>query len=213
VTVPDGTTARPGQSLTKTWRLRNCGTTDWSGLTAVRTAGTFGPTSFPVAATPPRSTATVTATFEAPATTGRVRATYRLRAPDGHYADHEFWIELTVDAEQASAPAATQPPPPPGSGQVPPPDDPGQAQLPAGAHRLGPIDLDRYCAAWQRHAMLRFPDTWGWRCSISTVPASGNRAGDQDISATDACAQQYGPRAVDHYTNYHDPESWSCWAA
>jgi hypothetical protein len=212
LTVPDGTTAAAGQVLTKTWRLRNCGNTNWSGLTAVRTAGTFGPASFPIPVTPPGATADVTTAINAPATPGTARATYRLRASDGHYADHEFWIELHVATAGPATTLAAPQPPPPGDGQIPPADDPGQTPLPAGSHRLGPIDLDRYCGAWGLRAMLRFPNTWGWRCATSTVPADGNRVGDQNISTIDACTQQYGANAVSHYTDYRQPDSWSCWA-
>jgi hypothetical protein len=113
----------------------------------------------------------------------------------------------------APAPPQNQPqPPPPGSGQVPPATDPGQIPLPNGAQQLGGVDLNRYCSnGWGLHAVLRFADTWGWRCSPSTVPAAGNRIGDQDVSVDDACAQQYGSGAKSHYGDYNDPNSWFCW--
>jgi hypothetical protein len=59
--------------------------------------------------------------------------------------------------------------------------------------------------------VLRFPNTWGWRCSTSTAPAAGNRIGGQYISVDDACTQQYGSGAKSHYGNYNDPNSWYCW--
>src|SRR3990170_5644777 len=48
---PDGSQVSPGQTINKGWRLRNCGDTTWSGFTAVRVSGSFGPTSFPVPTT------------------------------------------------------------------------------------------------------------------------------------------------------------------
>lgn len=102
--------------------------------------------------------------------------------------------------------------PPPVGGQVPPAVDPGQGELPEEARDIGPIDLDRYCQrGWQLHAVLRFQVTWGWRCAPSTVPAEGNRLGDQYIDTNDACRQQYSSNARSHYRDYHDPGSWFCW--
>jgi Ig-like domain from next to BRCA1 gene/Cutinase len=207
--VPDGTTVTAGHRLVKTWRLRNCGTTNWSGLEAVRTDGDFGPRKFSVPNVRPGSTTDVAITATAPLTAGRFRATYRLQASDGHYADHEFWVEVQV--RSARKPADEPGAPPPSSGQIPPADDPGQAQLPAGAEQLGPVNLERYCQAWELHAVKRFSNTWGWRCSASTVPANGNREGDQNVSVDVACQQQYGAGAVEHYADYRDPDSWSCW--
>lgn len=98
LTVPDGTTVSPGQTFNKAWRLRNCGTTNWSSLTAVRVAGSYGPASFPVPTIAPGATADVTVLVTAPTQPGLSRATYRLRAPDGHYADNSFWVEVNVVA-------------------------------------------------------------------------------------------------------------------
>jgi hypothetical protein len=96
LTVPDGTAVSPGQTFNKAWRLRNCGTTNWSSLTAVRVAGVYGPASFPVPTIAPGSTADVTITVTAPTQPGLSRATYRLQAPDGHYASNSFWVEVNV---------------------------------------------------------------------------------------------------------------------
>ena len=98
ITVPDGTTVSPGQTFSKTWRLRNCGTTNWSNLTAVRVGGTYGPTSFQVPTIAPGMTADVTIPVSAPTQPGLSRATYRLQAPDGHYANNSFWVEVNVVA-------------------------------------------------------------------------------------------------------------------
>jgi hypothetical protein len=78
---------------------------------------------------------------------------------------------------------------------------------------LGAVNLEEYCQRWGMHAVLRFPNTWGWRCSQSQAPGDGERFGDQDISVTDACAQQYGNGATSHYRNYSDSNSWFCWVA
>jgi len=96
LTIPDGTVLAAGASFTKVWRLRNCGTASWSGLTAVRTAGVFGPGAFSVPATSPGATADLTVPMIAPSTAGLYRSTYRLRAPNGTYASGSFWVEINV---------------------------------------------------------------------------------------------------------------------
>jgi len=107
VTIPDGTVVAPGQAFSKTWRLRNCGTSNWTGLQAVRVSGNYGPASFAVPATAPGSTADITVPFTAPTQPGTSRATYRLQASDGHYASNSFWVEVNVSAPGAGRQAIT----------------------------------------------------------------------------------------------------------
>jgi Ig-like domain from next to BRCA1 gene len=105
--VPDGTTVSPGQTLNKTWQLRNCGTTNWSNLTAVRIADNYGPTSFAVPTTEPGTTINVTVPVTAPTQAGLSRTTYRLQASDGHYANNSFWVEVKVVAVSPNRQAIT----------------------------------------------------------------------------------------------------------
>jgi hypothetical protein len=102
--------------------------------------------------------------------------------------------------------------PPPVAGDLPPASDPGQLPLPSGSTVLGRPNLGQYCASFDdMHAVLRYPVTWGWRCSASAVPARGERAGDQDIDVAEACIQQYGANAISHDRDYSDPYSWYCY--
>jgi Cutinase/Ig-like domain from next to BRCA1 gene len=98
LTVTDGTSEPAGSTFTKSWRLRNCGTTDRSGLTAVRTDGAFGPTTFAIPRVAPGATADISVAVTAPMASGHYRATYRLRAADGHFADNNFWVDINVTA-------------------------------------------------------------------------------------------------------------------
>ena len=97
LTIPDGTTVSPGATLNKGWRLHNCGTSDWSGLTAVRIGGGFGPSSFGVPATAPGSNADIYVNFTAPAAPGHYRSTYQMQGPRGALVD-SFWIDIYVVA-------------------------------------------------------------------------------------------------------------------
>lgn len=106
------------------------------------------------------------------------------------------------------------PPPPPASGDVPPSTDPGQTPVPARAVILGRVDLEEYCQqGWDMHAVLRFPNAWGWRCSASPAQASGERRGDQNIDTNAACSEQYGADARSHYRDYAKPNSWFCYSS
>jgi hypothetical protein len=110
----------------------------------------------------------------------------------------------------AATPASTAPPPI--GGDVPPVTDPGQVPVPSGATILGSVNLETYCEQnFGMHAVLRFPNTWGWRCSLSQTQASGERLGDEDISVDQACVQQYGSGATSHYSTYDVPSSWYCY--
>jgi hypothetical protein len=123
-------------------------------------------------------------------------------------------VKNAVSSAKGTAPAVASQPsgPPPVNGDIPPSTDPGQAPLPASITALGSPNLEDYCQRnWGMHAELRFPNTWGWRCSSSSARASGERSGDQDISVTDACVERYGANAISHYSKYSDPGSWLCY--
>jgi hypothetical protein len=99
--------------------------------------------------------------------------------------------------------------------QVPPSEDPNvQPQIPAGFVVVGLPDLERYCQSLRTgyHVVMRFPNTWGYRCAKGHQKLSGNRIGDLYISLKDACAQKFGKGSAEHYYDYHDPRSWVCFA-
>jgi hypothetical protein len=97
---------------------------------------------------------------------------------------------------------------------APPATDPGQSPLPVTYTTLGGVNLESYCSTgWNYHAVLRYPNTWGWRCAPSATPHDGWLQGDQDVSVDDACANQYGAGARSHYRRYEDATSWFCWRA
>jgi len=87
VTVPDGSTFAPGETFTKTWRLKNRGTCSWSpdyflvfyggdqmgGTTAVRLLANVGP----------GQTVDVSIPLTAPASTGHYTGYWMLRNPAG----------------------------------------------------------------------------------------------------------------------------------
>jgi hypothetical protein len=95
VTVPDSIPVGPGQRLLKTWRLENCGASDWAGYRLVRTEGDFGPEVIPISAGAPLTQVDVTSVMTAPTTAGRHRATYQMEGPRGRFW-LSFWVEVIV---------------------------------------------------------------------------------------------------------------------
>lgn len=106
VTIPDGTVFAPGDTFTKTWRLKNRGTCTWTpdyllvfasgekmgGTTAVRLPGYVSP----------GQTMDVSVTLTAPDTAGPYVGYWMLRNPSGAlfgYGDHAnqaFYVDIKV---------------------------------------------------------------------------------------------------------------------
>ncbi|HAV77247.1 MAG TPA: hypothetical protein DCX53_07825 [Anaerolineae bacterium] len=107
VTIPDGTKFSPGDTFTKTWRLKNRGTCMWTsdfmlvfvngdqmgGTTAVRLPG-------PVA---PGQSVDVSVTLTAPAKRGHYVGYWMLRNPSGvlfgfgDHANKAFYVDINVE--------------------------------------------------------------------------------------------------------------------
>jgi hypothetical protein len=83
VTIPDNTVMKPGQSFTKTWRLRNTGDCDWtSSFQLIFTDGSAmgGPAAVPLTGTvPSNGSIDISIKLTAPTTNGVHRGNYRLR--------------------------------------------------------------------------------------------------------------------------------------
>jgi len=109
VTVPDGTTLYPGETVVKTWRLKNRGTCTWTAdymlvyysgaqmgsTTAVRLPGNV----------PPGQEVDVSVTLTAPMEKGKYIGNWMLRNPSGvlfGYGDHAnqaFYVDVKVSEE------------------------------------------------------------------------------------------------------------------
>jgi hypothetical protein len=106
VTVPDGASFEPGETFTKTWRLKNRGTCAWTsdymlvytggnqmgGTSAVRLPGYVAP----------GQTVDVSVTLTAPDTAGKYTGYWTLRNPSGALfgygdkADKAFYVDIRV---------------------------------------------------------------------------------------------------------------------
>lgn len=109
VTIPDGTKFEPGESFTKTWRLKNVGTCAWtSGYDIVFSGGDAmgAPASVQITngTVPPGGSVDVSVDLEAPDDEGTYRGNWQLRDPSSVIFGIEnsnsemFWVEIKVKA-------------------------------------------------------------------------------------------------------------------
>ncbi|NTW12812.1 MAG: hypothetical protein HGA30_05835 [Anaerolineales bacterium] len=85
VTIPDGTSFTPGATFTKTWRIRNAGTCNWSGYSLVFDSGDAMSGTSPIAigTVGPGQEIDLSVNLTAPATNGSYRGYWRIRNPSG----------------------------------------------------------------------------------------------------------------------------------
>jgi len=117
VTVPDGTSFRPGETFKKTWRLKNIGTSTWTtAYQLVFTSGAQmgGPSSTPLPnQVPPGQTIDLSLDLTAPDDPGNYFGFWMLRNANGTNfglgpsADQPFYIEINVVAGTAAASATS----------------------------------------------------------------------------------------------------------
>lgn len=102
VTVPDGSDFAPGETFTKTWRLRNTGSCTWTtDYDLVFDSGNAmgGPASQPLSGNvPPGSTVDISVELTAPGSTGSYRGDWKLRNADGVIfgLPAAFYVEIDV---------------------------------------------------------------------------------------------------------------------
>ncbi len=119
VTVPDGTTFQPGETFTKTWRLRNDGTCTWTTSYSLAFVGgtQMGNTSSqPFTNTvSPGETIDLSITLTAPDTPGRYHGDWKLRNGNGAFfgwgdtANNPFWVEIVVSGTPSTPSTPTTP--------------------------------------------------------------------------------------------------------
>lgn len=85
VTIPDGTNFAPGDTFTKTWRIRNAGTCTWSGYSLVFDSGDSmnGTSPITIGTVGPGQEVELSVNLTAPATNGPYRGYWRIRNPSG----------------------------------------------------------------------------------------------------------------------------------
>ncbi|HWQ83756.1 MAG TPA: NBR1-Ig-like domain-containing protein, partial [Anaerolineales bacterium] len=104
VTIPDNTELQPGQSFTKTWRLRNIGSCAWTtGYSLVFLSGDAmgGASADMPQRVEPGSSIDLSVNLIAPNTAGTYKGNWMLRDRDGRFgigtgASNPFWVQIKV---------------------------------------------------------------------------------------------------------------------
>jgi len=139
VTIPDGTVFAPNQAFTKTWRLKNAGTTTWTtaySLIFFSGEKMGAPSAVPLPNdVPPNATVDISVPMVSPASPGQYIGYYMLRNPQGKNfglgpnADQAFyvWINVAATGTVLASATPTGPTPTPGT---PTPGTPGVTLTP-----------------------------------------------------------------------------------
>ena len=98
VTAPDGSTLEAGRAFTKTWRVRNSGTSSWPGFTLehVGDERMGGPDSVALPALKPDEVGEVSVPLIAPMEPGRHRSTWKARNARGRLFAFELYADIVV---------------------------------------------------------------------------------------------------------------------
>ena len=98
VTAPDGAAIEAGQAFTKTWRVRNSGTSTWADFTLEHAADERmgGPDSVPLPPLAPDETGEVSIALVAPTEPGRHRSTWKARNARGRLFAFELYADILV---------------------------------------------------------------------------------------------------------------------
>jgi len=129
VTVPDGTVFQPGETFTKTWRLKNLGVCTWtSGYQLIFDSGDSmnGPATQALAGSvAPNQTVDISVTLKAPTTPGTYRGYWKLRNAAGvllpvtnGFQGTSFFVEIKVVPPSATPTITPSVTPSPTSGPL-----------------------------------------------------------------------------------------------
>lgn len=112
VTIPDGTTFKPGEQFTKTWRFQNIGKTTWTKDYAIlylegNLPGRNGVLIFNLAKdVPPGEYADVSVLFTAPATAGNYSSYWKLYNSSGYIFGDAVSVSIQVGSPTPETPTA-----------------------------------------------------------------------------------------------------------
>ncbi len=111
VTIPDNSTLTPGQSFTKTWRVRNNGTCPWQTTFELNFTGgerMEGSSGLLANAIQPGNEVDISVDMTAPDTEGTYRGNWRMTNAAGAFFGDEVYVLIVVESSTAtSTPSAT----------------------------------------------------------------------------------------------------------
>jgi hypothetical protein len=114
VTIPDNTPMTPGQTFTKTWKVKNSGTCAWeAGYKFAFTGGDAmsGETYTLPQSVPANTVVDISVEMTAPNKTGSIRGNWRMSTTAGQFFGDEVYLVILV-GDPGAAPVATNTPTP-----------------------------------------------------------------------------------------------------
>jgi len=111
VTVPDNTVMAPGQSFTKTWKVRNTGSCTWeAGFKFAFTSGeSLSGAGYTLAQSVPANTETnISVAMVAPTKTGTLKGNWRMSTATGAFFGEEVYVQIVVSGPSGTPPTATK---------------------------------------------------------------------------------------------------------
>lgn len=106
VTIPDNTAVTPGQTFTKTWKVKNSGTCAWdAGFKFAFTGGNaMGGATYTVpAAVAAGAVVDISIAMTAPTTAGKAQGNWRMSTAGGDYFGNEVYVIVVVGGSTATA--------------------------------------------------------------------------------------------------------------
>ena len=116
ITLPDGSIVSPNQALTKTWQIKNTGSTTWGDgykLVFLRGDRMNSPLEINVPVTSPGSITNISVPITAPSVSGSYKGYWQLRNPQGTYFGSELWAQIEVKTSSNYITAIVTDPPSP----------------------------------------------------------------------------------------------------
>lgn len=116
VTIPDNTPTNPGQTFTKTWKVKNSGSCAWdAGFKFAFTGGdAMGGTAYTLPASVAAGAVTdISVAMTAPNKTGTIRGNWRMSTASGQFFGDEVYVQIviggasTAPTNTSGAPGAT----------------------------------------------------------------------------------------------------------
>jgi hypothetical protein len=108
VTIPDNTPMTPGQTFTKTWKVKNSGTCPWeAGYKLAFTGGDAmsGETYTLTESVPANAQVELSVPMTAPNKTGSIRGNWRMSTTTGQFFGDEVYLVILVGGTNTSVPA------------------------------------------------------------------------------------------------------------
>jgi ABC-type amino acid transport substrate-binding protein len=110
VTIPDGTYMNPGQSFTKTWRIRNTGSCTWNSsyrFVFVQGNSMGGQPQSINGTVAPNQNYDMSVSMQAPTTPGSYAGWWQMVNPQGTPFGTRVWVQIVVPAPQQPSPQPT----------------------------------------------------------------------------------------------------------